>query len=501
MNNNEWISKRAYRSVNQLQPWGSNPRLAGELESLSTTEYIEDLTSEKSNLEKFKVLIKSIAERGFLPFDPVVTVKNTDGKLEVVEGNRRVLALKILINPDLAPSYLRSYVKSKTTPNLVSEIKKIPVIIAPSFEDVEWFIGQRNSTMSTINPWTRQQQFKWMHQLYSKYGGDMAELKRATHQTEGQIHEYLRVLKLLDLSNDPTVQKLFKKADSDYVFSREFPITVFERFIQKVKVREAWGIEKTDDQFEIVSNLESFKIAFAALIDGIRSDDINTRNTDIDHLDKLLKSLPKVTFESTDNSTESADGNSTSTNGPDNTNKSDGTPVDDNTDSPPDNDTRNSGRNSGPTRKNPNRRQLVEKYLTLNTSNYRMETLFDELQKVPIYSYPQHVAIAFRVFLDLCVQDCIIANNYEQKKGNGGNTVESLSLSQKIGWLKKNHFNSKAKERVDRILQTNNEFSIETLNWIIHLSDSEYIDRKFLCRMWDFYIPIFKELVELREVS
>ena len=141
-----WLSKRTYRSVDTLRLWSENPRLNPEDSHIYISDFVEDLISDAGERESFCNLIKSISENGFIPSDPIVVWKNTDNeKFYVAEGNRRVLALKLLRDPNKAPKSIRGLVRKYSTAIDKNLIKKVLVSIAPSFDDVEWYINQRNN--------------------------------------------------------------------------------------------------------------------------------------------------------------------------------------------------------------------------------------------------------------------------------------------------------------------------------------------------------------------
>ena len=73
----------------------SNPRF-GLAEASSEAEALKILV-ETADL---KELWNSISERGFEKFEPLVATEE-DGVLVVLEGNRRLAAVKLLLNPDL----------------------------------------------------------------------------------------------------------------------------------------------------------------------------------------------------------------------------------------------------------------------------------------------------------------------------------------------------------------------------------------------------------------
>lgn len=113
MNKNyDWLVKKTPRSVDQLKLWPKNPRLNPEETHLTLKEYAEDLTFDNAEKNDFFELVNSIVADGFVPADPVVVWQNEENKkYYVAEGNRRVVALKLLREPKKSPKSIRSFIR------------------------------------------------------------------------------------------------------------------------------------------------------------------------------------------------------------------------------------------------------------------------------------------------------------------------------------------------------------------------------------------------------
>jgi hypothetical protein len=167
MNKHEWLEKKTPRSVDQLRLWPDNPRLNPTEKHLYLSDYVEDLISEDAEKKHFFKLVISIAEDGFVPADPVVVWKDADNeKYYVAEGNRRLVALKLLRHPDKAPKSIRSFIRLQSQKISALDIEKILVNVAPTFDEAEWYINQRNSASSLQRSWSRPQQQRWISDLY-----------------------------------------------------------------------------------------------------------------------------------------------------------------------------------------------------------------------------------------------------------------------------------------------------------------------------------------------
>lgn len=109
--------------------------------------------------ENIKELAKDIAQKGALsPFNAggLLNVEGEPGKYWVLEGNRRVCALKLLNNPDLAPTSSRQYFE-----RLAANAGKIPTnffchVFANREEAKEWLASRHGDFKggAGLKPWS-----------------------------------------------------------------------------------------------------------------------------------------------------------------------------------------------------------------------------------------------------------------------------------------------------------------------------------------------------------
>jgi hypothetical protein len=78
--NTKWLIQKTPRSVDQLRLWSNNPRLNPEHEYIRLYDFVEELLSDDAERKDFLSLIKSIAEDGFIPLDPIVVWKNEENQ-------------------------------------------------------------------------------------------------------------------------------------------------------------------------------------------------------------------------------------------------------------------------------------------------------------------------------------------------------------------------------------------------------------------------------------
>src|SRR6266576_5920537 len=86
-------------SVNDLLLDDQNPRLPEHFKSNTQKTLLQWMANEYNTVE----VAKSIAEHGYFDSEPMIALKSGH-KYTVVEGNRRLTALKLLLHDDLRES-------------------------------------------------------------------------------------------------------------------------------------------------------------------------------------------------------------------------------------------------------------------------------------------------------------------------------------------------------------------------------------------------------------
>ena len=492
--NYDWLVKKTPRSVDQLRLWPENPRLNPDEIHLTLSDFAEDLTSEDADKKDFFELITSIVNDGFIPADPIVVWKNNENnKYYVAEGNRRLVALKLLRDPHKAPKSIRSFIRKASSKINTSEIEKIPVNVAPTFEDAEWYINQRNSASSLQRRWTRVQQQRWIVTLYEKYNGDIEKIVSITKLSKSELEGFFRILKIKDFVKEEEVKNKLSEEEFELANSYKFPITILERFFSFSDVRLNWGIEYDGIDVKIISDRNSFFNAFTELIKRIvgdnNEDKINTRLTK-ENLNEVLDSLPKVIF-----STEKDEVNLK------NISENESAEISENVqESSVSNDnTSNQNTKNIIIKNDPNRRNLVLPIYNINTSSYRLAGLFNEFKRISL-TYKNTVSASLRVFLDLAVLNYIESEGIENAiKSHYRDDLKNISLKKRLEYIKTNHLSGKPQIIVSKLIDPVNQYSLDVLNGFVHGQDTYNLNKQFLNSFWDFLFPLFEILLDIKE--
>ncbi|HHT7855874.1 ParB N-terminal domain-containing protein [Pasteurella multocida] len=253
-------------SINRLYLDTKNPR---HLPINEQKKIIESLIEN----EKIKDLAKDISEKGLTnPLDYVgITVE--DGKRIVLEGNRRVCALKLLLNPELAPKKHQKYFY-KLKEKLNQPITKINVYQFNSREEASPWLATLHtaSSKSARKSWSPEQQTRF----------EQSANGRPDHAAALTVLEF-------SLEND-----IIEPEQSQKV------ITTITRMLSSPEVREAFGILTGVRERNIQINIQhdEFKNILIQYFKDVDSSEhnIGSRSNKTDRLEyiKHLKKIGKI---------------------------------------------------------------------------------------------------------------------------------------------------------------------------------------------------------------
>lgn len=390
INYSSWPRKKI--SVTTLRLDISNPRLSETTKKLNQNEIIDYLIEN----EKIYELAVDIATKGyFLNEQPIVVKEN--GKYHVLEGNRRVSASKILINPDLIKSSSRrSNVKKLLKTFDLSIIEKLECIIAPSREDADVMIVNRHTGGSQIEKWDKTKQDRFLFNRF--HSGESVELMASKFpMTKAEIKAALkRYIVYNELSN----LNLDSSTKDAILNETTFSMTNVERAYQSKEGLAFMGFEFDENNYSLIKKLpkEEFEKRLSKIAKDVVNGEINSRKLNSEH-DK------KKYFEGLWNT-----GDFDSSITPDI--KYNEITIEEEEEQilppPPPKSVRNRA----------NSKELMPKNTYLDTGIQRIDEIFYELKSLKIKSNPNAVAVLFRSYLDML--------SYQFLKKNGG--LESLKL-------------------------------------------------------------------------
>ena len=233
----------------------------------------DSLLADLFNYENAMELVTSIAENGIFQ-DELPVVIEQDGKYIVIEGNRRIAALKALQTPNIAPAPFVT--KIRDFGPLPPDLQRVHVVIAPSREATNKLIASKH-TKNIRRPWKPLRQAYFYRILQDKEGKTIEQLKR---EFDPNVPRFIRMLEM---------HKIAKSFDyppeiaSEVHNERNFPISTLERVYDNQQVQKLLGFTFNDDgNVKIKSERAAFSKSYRRIVNDIakRSEDSRSLNTD-----------------------------------------------------------------------------------------------------------------------------------------------------------------------------------------------------------------------------
>jgi hypothetical protein len=254
-------------SLKQLHFHPANPRLPELRGKSSEREIIGELCSHG----RVEPLCRAIADKGYFRNDRLIVVVD-DRKYIVYEGNRRLCALKVLDNPDLAPEGMQKAFRRLAERAQLP--KKIAVEIVPSKFDAEVVMFSKHAGEQFTVGWDPLQQATFVAAKLDQ-GDSIADLCAAYGLSREEVINGRAAVDVYRLARLATLSSAARDLVDD---PAKFPYsTVFERLFRPKKSREALGAEISENGLTINSTEEKFLPVIGRILDDAASDKINTR--------------------------------------------------------------------------------------------------------------------------------------------------------------------------------------------------------------------------------
>ncbi|MDV6237202.1 hypothetical protein CH379_016335 [Leptospira ellisii] len=345
----------------------------------SQKEAIDQMVEDQD--DKLFSLAEHIIESGFNPNDRVqVAVSNHDNtKYNVLEGNRRIVALKIAYNPDLLDNPKFSNLKKKFRrlheENKGKLIKEVECTLYDNPAEADKWIKLKHGGQGTGS---------------GTVGWNSQQIQRFDEKVEGKSSAALQIVKTMNSSKIVPTDIKSKLKD--------LKITNLNRLISDPDVRDMLGIEINNgivksevEEKEVIKGLIHM---FQDLLDPkFKVQKIYTKEDRKDYINKFPKtSKPDLAAKSKKpwqfNGSSGAVSSSTLK-------------------------AKSSGRAIPKTRD-----VLIPKSFVLKIKNPKVNAIYHELQKLSVTNYANAVAVSFRVFIELTLDCYIEANNPPQVNVN-----------------------------------------------------------------------------------
>lgn len=231
------IPKYEEIELGDLKLDSSNPRLPKSYHGKTEEEILEYMLLDASLIE----LMIAIGTNGFFPGEQLLVVQDKDGKYKVIEGNRRLSAVKLLSNPNLAR------VQKIKIDKVLEEVKhkptSIPCLVFETENEIHNYLGYRHIT--GIKEWKLLEKARYLDglrvQSYPDY--DINSASREIAKIIGSRMDYVRrVLVGFEVYKKIEDEKFYRIRDLD---DTTFHFNYIADSLNKANITSFLGVDFT----------------------------------------------------------------------------------------------------------------------------------------------------------------------------------------------------------------------------------------------------------------
>jgi len=188
--------------VSDLQFDRKNPRLAEfSLTDDSEESEVMEILWEAMDVEE---LTMSIAASGFFPHEPVIVAKE-NGKHVVIEGNRRLAAVKLLLNPNLVPGLAENI--RDIGEDAKEALKEIPAI-SGTRENAWRYLGFKH--VNGPAKWSSYAKSRYIADVHKNFGIKLEDIAKQIGDTHKTVQRLFRGLMVIEQAER---MKVFNRED------------------------------------------------------------------------------------------------------------------------------------------------------------------------------------------------------------------------------------------------------------------------------------------------
>ena len=224
----------------------------------------------------------SIAASGFFRHEPLI-VSQEDDKNIVIEGNRRLAAVNILLNPPSDETY------SSDIPDITSEAKK-------ALEELPTVVGSREETWRYLGfkhvngpaKWSSYAKSQYIADVHRKFKIGLEDIARQIGDTHRTVQRLYRGLMVIEQAEQMEVFSREDRWHNHFSFSHLYTGITFPGISGFIGLRP-----ETDEQSEPVPEAKERELRELCLwLYGSKREEtrpvIQTQNPDLRHLDAVV---------------------------------------------------------------------------------------------------------------------------------------------------------------------------------------------------------------------
>lgn len=236
-------------------------------------------------------LITSICSNGYIDLEPLIVMGEDQGSFVVLEGNRRLAAIKLIADPKLAVDCKISLPKEISN-QVKDSIKQVTVHRVAKAEDAEAFIGFKH--INGPHRWDAYAKARFVAAWYRRdaaTGLTIESISRQTGDTNDTIRAYISSIFVLDQAEKEGLFDIGNRYNKTrFAFSHLYTALGRKEYVNFLGLEKGWNQnlvespipkEKTDHLKETLTYFYGSKIDDKKPL-------IESQNPDLKHLGECL---------------------------------------------------------------------------------------------------------------------------------------------------------------------------------------------------------------------
>lgn len=263
-----------------------NPRLAGYgvTPQSADTEIIKLLWDEMDVRE----LVCSMAEHGFFQHEPLI-VADEGGRTVVIEGNRRLAALRFLLDPGVADEV--GVAAPPMAPGVLGTLKVIPVV--RSSRELMWrFLGFKH--VNGPARWNSYAKAKYIAEVHLKYNIPLEDISRQIGDTHKTVQRLFRGYRVIEQAEETRTFERDDRWHRGFYFSHLYTGLGYPGFTEYLDLKPESAEDKNPVPEERLDNLRQL----LTWLYGSKRDKqpplIKSQNPDLARLEAVLRNRESI---------------------------------------------------------------------------------------------------------------------------------------------------------------------------------------------------------------
>ena len=281
--------------VERLRLDRSNPRLIGKLD----TDSDEAIVSSLYRGSELHELLQSISANGYLDIEPLIVtgdLSKEDGELTVLEGNRRLAAVRLLREPELVERVAKSQdLRIAVPPISASNLKtleNISVYPVANREDARSFIGFKH--INGPAKWDAYAKARFAADWYESgrdSGINLSTIAGAIGDRHDTVKRMVSAVYVLDQARAEGLFKIEERYATKLNFSHLYTALARSQYMEYLGLGAAWASHDPEPNQVSRENFDELRNVLVWIY-GSQPDDlppvVRSQNPDIKHLGEVL---------------------------------------------------------------------------------------------------------------------------------------------------------------------------------------------------------------------